>query len=77
MDCSLDVLVQRDVKGLYKKALAGEIANFTGVSDPYEPPLSAGRDVPQRRRDARAEREPASSTRLRRPGLPRRSVRPG
>jgi adenylylsulfate kinase len=40
MDCSLDVLVQRDVKGLYKKALAGEIANFTGVSDPYEPPLN-------------------------------------
>jgi adenylyl-sulfate kinase len=41
MDCSLDVLVARDVKGLYRKALAGEIANFTGVSDPYEPPLSA------------------------------------
>jgi adenylylsulfate kinase-like enzyme len=32
------VLVERDVKGLYKKALAGEIQNFTGVSDPYEPP---------------------------------------
>ncbi len=35
---SLDTLVQRDVKGLYKKAIAGEIANFTGVSDPYEAP---------------------------------------
>ena len=35
---SLDTLVQRDVKGLYRKALRGEIANFTGVSDPYEPP---------------------------------------
>lgn len=35
---SLDALVRRDVKGLYKKALAGEIPNFTGVSDPYEPP---------------------------------------
>lgn len=34
----LDALVERDVKGLYKKALAGEIANFTGVSDPYEAP---------------------------------------
>jgi len=34
----LDALVDRDVKGLYKKALAGEIPNFTGVSDPYEPP---------------------------------------
>jgi len=32
-------LAQRDVKGLYKKALGGEIANFTGLSDPYEPPL--------------------------------------
>jgi len=37
--CPLDVLVQRDVKGLYKKAMAGEIKNFTGVSDPYEEPL--------------------------------------
>lgn len=35
---SLDALVARDVKGLYKRALAGEIANFTGVSDPYEAP---------------------------------------
>jgi adenylyl-sulfate kinase len=34
----LETLVERDVKGLYKKALAGEIENFTGVSDPYEPP---------------------------------------
>jgi adenylyl-sulfate kinase len=31
---------ERDVKGLYAKALAGEIKNFTGVSDPYEPPLA-------------------------------------
>ena len=37
---SLDALAGRDVKGLYKKALAGEIAHFTGVSDPYEPPHS-------------------------------------
>ncbi|MCX6640518.1 MAG: adenylyl-sulfate kinase [bacterium] len=36
--CSMDTLMQRDVKGLYKKALAGEIKNFTGVDDPYEPP---------------------------------------
>jgi adenylyl-sulfate kinase len=36
--CSLDELVNRDVKGLYKKALSGEIQNFTGVSDPYEEP---------------------------------------
>lgn len=38
--CPIEVLAQRDVKGLYKKALAGEIGSFTGVSDPYEPPLS-------------------------------------
>jgi len=38
--CPLDVLVERDVKGLYKKALAGEIKNFTGVSDPYEEPAT-------------------------------------
>jgi adenylyl-sulfate kinase len=36
--CSMDELVKRDVKGLYAKALRGEIANFTGVSDPYEAP---------------------------------------
>jgi len=38
--CPLDTLVERDVKGLYKKAIKGEIANFTGVSDPYEEPHS-------------------------------------
>jgi adenylyl-sulfate kinase len=37
--CPLEVLARRDVKGLYKEALAGKIENFTGVSDPYEPPL--------------------------------------
>ena len=37
--CPLDTLIARDVKGLYKKALAGEIKEFTGVSDPYEEPL--------------------------------------
>ena len=35
---ALESLVKRDVKGLYKRALAGEIAHFTGVSDPYEAP---------------------------------------
>lgn len=34
----LESLIERDVKGLYKKALAGEIPHFTGISDPYEPP---------------------------------------
>lgn len=36
--CPIQVLSERDVKGLYKKALAGEIKGFTGVSDPYEEP---------------------------------------
>ncbi len=40
MEAPIAVLAERDVKGLYKKALAGEIKNFTGVSDPYEPPLN-------------------------------------
>jgi adenylyl-sulfate kinase len=40
MECPVPVLADRDVKGLYKKALAGEIKNFTGVDDPYEPPLN-------------------------------------
>ena len=38
--CPIPVLAERDVKGLYKKALKGELANFTGVSDPYEEPLN-------------------------------------
>ncbi|MGC8834226.1 MAG: adenylyl-sulfate kinase, partial [Armatimonadota bacterium] len=36
--CPLEVCIQRDVKGLYQKALRGEIPNFTGISDPYEEP---------------------------------------
>jgi len=40
VQCPIEVLVERDVKGLYKKALAGEIKEFTGVSDPYEEPLN-------------------------------------
>jgi adenylyl-sulfate kinase len=38
--CALDVCIHRDVKGLYAKALRGEISAFTGVSDPYEAPLT-------------------------------------
>ena len=41
VDCPIEVLTERDVKGLYKKALAGEIPQFTGITDPYEPPLAA------------------------------------
>ena len=40
VDAPLEVCAERDVKGLYKKAMAGEIQQFTGVSDPYEPPAA-------------------------------------
>ncbi|MGI8659218.1 MAG: adenylyl-sulfate kinase [Candidatus Limnocylindria bacterium] len=55
MEADVDVLAKRDVKGLYRKAAAGEIPHFTGVSDVYEPPLqpdvtcfSDGRETPAR-----------------------------
>ncbi len=41
VSCPLEKLVERDTKGLYEKALAGEIDNFTGVNDPYEDPENA------------------------------------
>jgi Adenylylsulphate kinase len=54
MECPIETLADRDVKGLYKQALSGTIDNFTGVSDPYEPPLypevicySDGRETPE------------------------------
>lgn len=40
VSASLEVCEQRDVKGLYAKARAGEIKSFTGIDDPYEPPLN-------------------------------------
>ena len=40
VDCSVEECARRDPKGLYKKALSGEIPNFTGVSAPYEKPLN-------------------------------------
>jgi len=59
VDCPLDVVAARDVKGLYKQALAGEIAQFTGVSDPYEPPLD-----PEVRVDSSAETPQQSADRI-------------
>jgi adenylyl-sulfate kinase len=54
VECSIETLAERDVKGLYKQALAGKIENFTGVSDPYEAPLhpeitcyTDGRETPE------------------------------
>ena len=40
VDCPLEICEERDVKGLYARARAGEIQQFTGISDPYEPPRS-------------------------------------
>src|ERR1700722_3202873 len=40
VQCPMDVLIERDTKGLYQKALAGEIQHFTGVSAPYGQPLA-------------------------------------
>jgi len=57
VECPVETLTQRDVKGLYKKALAGEITQFTGISDPYEPPLhpevtvNTSRDTPEESAD--------------------------
>lgn len=52
VQCSIEELTRRDVKGLYKKALAGEIKNFTGVSDPYEPPTNPEVTVDSERQSA-------------------------
>jgi adenylylsulfate kinase len=41
VNASVEACADRDVKGLYEKAFKGEIKEFTGVSDPYEPPLNA------------------------------------
>jgi len=38
--CPVEVCIERDVKGMYKRALKGEIKNFTGIDDPYEEPLN-------------------------------------
>ena len=40
VNAPLETCIQRDAKGLYKKAMSGQIQNFTGVNDPYEPPLN-------------------------------------
>ncbi len=56
VEVPLEVAIERDVKGLYKKALAGEIKQFTGVNDPYEPPLDPEVIVHTAEEIARAER---------------------
>jgi len=44
-NCPLEICEQRDVKGLYKKARAGEIQNYTGISSPYEAPQQPDIDI--------------------------------
>jgi adenylylsulfate kinase len=56
---SLETCIQRDVKGMYKKALAGEIKNFTGIDDPYEPP-----DRPELVIETEAETPEESASRI-------------
>jgi adenylylsulfate kinase len=51
---SLETVIARDVKGLYQRAQAGEIASFTGISDPYEPPTAPDVEVRTDREDQQA-----------------------
>jgi len=46
VECPLEVLIERDQKGLYRRALKGEVKMVTGIDDPYEPPLAP--EVPLR-----------------------------
>ncbi len=57
VDCPLEVLVERDPKGLYAKALQGQILNFSGVSDPYEQPLAPEVTVHTDRETVEASRD--------------------
>jgi len=57
--CPLETLIERDVKGLYARALAGEVKHFTGISDPYEEPL-----LPDLIVDSSLETVAESSTRI-------------
>ncbi|MGN6268702.1 MAG: sulfate adenylyltransferase subunit CysN [Sphingomonas sp.] len=59
IDTPLDVAEARDVKGLYKKARAGELKNFTGIDSPYEPP-----QAPDLRIDTTAETPEAAAERI-------------
>jgi len=55
----LETVISRDVKGLYRRAQAGEIASFTGISDPYEPPTAPDVEVRTDR-----ETQPACEARI-------------
>jgi len=72
--CSLEVCEARDVKGLYRRARAGEIAEFTGISSPYEPPLSPDLVVETDVLSLEASVEQVLALLVRRGVLPDRSV---
>ena len=85
IDATLETCEERDVKGLYKKARAGEIKEFTGISAPYERPPrscrtspSASRTSARRFSSSSARRFPARrpTRRRSRPSRPTRSPRP-
>jgi adenylylsulfate kinase len=59
VDASVEACAERDVKGLYAKAFAGEIQEFTGVSDPYEAPTD-----PELRLDTEQESPEESARRV-------------
>ena len=44
LDCSIEILIDRDPKGFYKKAFAGEVAHFTGIDSPFEKPVIDSRN---------------------------------
>jgi adenylylsulfate kinase len=58
VDTPIEVCEQRDVKGLYSRARAGEIPEFTGVSDPYEPPAAPEVRITTHDRDPAASAAP-------------------
>ncbi|HUJ61342.1 MAG TPA: adenylyl-sulfate kinase [Kofleriaceae bacterium] len=68
VNAPLDTVAARDVKGLYRRALAGELERFTGVSDPYEPPPAPAVEV-RTDRDSQAECEDQIVAALRAAGL--------
>ncbi len=51
VNCPIEVCIQRDPKGIYAKALAGEIKNFTGISSPYEAPENPDIEIKADRED--------------------------
>jgi adenylylsulfate kinase-like enzyme len=59
VECPIDKLAERDVKGLYKRALAGEIPEFTGITSPYEAP-----DRPEVRVNSASETPEESARRI-------------